>query len=293
MCLGVLANEGDNVLIPVPGFSLYQTLLDSKGIEPRGYPLLPEHEWQADLTALEAQIDGKTRAVLINNPSNPCGSVWSRDHLRDILNIAAKHHLPVIADEIYGGMVFETDAFVPAALLASHVPVLSVGGIAKQWLVPGWRVGWILIHDPIGVFGHVRTGLLALSTTILGANSVVQGALPHILRDTPAEFYAETNTKLKTQAEYLVSRLSHVPGLRCIAPKGAMYMMLGLELQQFKDIADDMNFALELLREQSLAVLPGQAFRMKNYIRLVTCAPLDVLTEACNRIEEFCRTHHV
>lgn len=216
----------------------------------------------------------------------------------------------MIADEIYGGMVFETDAFVPAALLASHVPVLSVSGIAKQWLVPGWRVGWVLIHDPLGVLGHVRTGLLALTTTILGANSVVQvrhvtclqvsiltrviqGALPRILRDTPAEFYAETNTKLKTQAEYLVSRLSHVPGLRCIAPQGAMYMMLGIELQQFRDIADDMNFALELLREQSLAVLPGQAFRMKNYIRLVTCAPLDVLTEACNRIEEFCRTHHI
>lgn len=89
-------------------------------------------------------------------------------------SIAAKHQLPVIADEIYGGMAFETDAFVPAALLASHVPVLSVGGIAKQWLVPGWRVGWILIHDPIGVFAHVRTGLLALTTTILGANSVVQ-----------------------------------------------------------------------------------------------------------------------
>ena len=209
-------------------------------------------------------------------------------------------------------MVFETDTFVPAALLASHVPVLSVGGIAKQWLVPGWRVGWILIHDPLGVFEHVRTGLLALSTTILGANSVVQvshvtvqslglfaltrvkqGALPHILRDTPTEFYAETNTKLKTHAEYLVSRLSHVPGLRCIAPRGAMYMMVGIELQQFKDIADDMCFALELLREQSLAVLPGQAFRMKNYIRLVTCAPLDVLIEACNRIEEFCRTHHI
>ena len=70
-------------------------------------------------------------------------------------------------------------------------------------------------------------------------------------------------------------------------------MMIGLDLAQFKDLADDMQFALELLREQSLAVLPGLAFRMKNYIRLVTCAPLDVLTEACNRIEEFCRTHHV
>jgi tyrosine aminotransferase len=218
----------------------------------------------------------------------------------------------VIADEIYGGMVFESGTFVPAAALAPHVPVLTVGGIAKQWLVPGWRVGWLLIHDPIGVLPHVRAGLLALTTTILGANSVVQvrevsllasmsrcltrvtqGALPTILRDTPAEFYAHVNGQLQAQAAYLVARLSAVPGLRCIAPQGAMYMMIGLELHQFRDLADDMAFALELLREQSLAVLPGQAFRMPNYVRLVVCAPLATLTEACNRLEEFCRAHHL
>ena len=96
---------------------------------------------------LEQQIDLDTVAIVVVNPSNPCGSVYSKQHLLDILAVAERHFLPIIGDEIYGGMVFEGQKFHSIASLSRNVPVLSCGGIGKKYLVPGWRVGWILVYD--------------------------------------------------------------------------------------------------------------------------------------------------
>ena len=96
---------------------------------------------------MEQQIDDNTVAIVVVNPSNPCGSVYSKQHLLDILAVAERHFLPIIGDEIYGGMVFKGQQFHSIASLSRNVPVLSCGGIGKQYLVPGWRLGWILIYD--------------------------------------------------------------------------------------------------------------------------------------------------
>ena len=107
----------------------------------------PDRQWEIDLEHLEQQIDSNTVAIVVVNPSNPCGSVYSKQHLLDILAVAERHFLPIIGDEIYGGMVFKGQKFYSIASLSKNVPVLSCGGIGKKYLVPGWRVGWILIHD--------------------------------------------------------------------------------------------------------------------------------------------------
>lgn len=104
---------------------------------------------------MESLIDDKTACILVNNPSNPCGSVYSEQHLRDILALAEKHHLPIIADEIYCDLVFKGNQFYPMATLTKEVPILSVGGLAKKYLVPGWRVGWVTVHDRNGIFQEV------------------------------------------------------------------------------------------------------------------------------------------
>lgn len=132
------------------GFPLYKTLAHGFGIQTKEYDLLPEQGWQVDLKHLESLIEpGKTKAILINNPSNPCGSVFDRDHLLDILKIAEKYFLPIIADEIYEHFVFQgaKKDYIPVASLTRTVPVLSCGGLTKRWLVPGWRLGWITVHD--------------------------------------------------------------------------------------------------------------------------------------------------
>lgn len=147
IAITAIANEGQNILLPRPGFSLYQTLAESKGIECRYYNLLPDQYWQVDLAHLESLVDDKTAAILVNNPSNPCGSVFSKEHILQVLSTANKLCLPIIADEIYADMSFAPHQYISFATLSETVPILSVGGIAKRYLVPGWRVGWILIHD--------------------------------------------------------------------------------------------------------------------------------------------------
>jgi tyrosine aminotransferase len=289
--ISVLCNPGHNILVPSPGFSLYLTLSGNKGIVPKLYHLLPEKDWEIDLEHLESLIDENTRAIVVNNPSNPCGSVYSSDHLTEILKIAEKHHIPIIADEIYADMVFKGKVFVSMAQLSTSVPILSVGGLAKRFLVPGWRLGWILIHDPIQAFPEVKEGLLKLSTVILGPNTLIQSIIPEILFHTPDSFFSETLDTLEENANFLVRKISQIPGLRPIKPHGAMYMMITIDLSKFKDIVDDVEFCQKLLQEEHLSILPGRVFSTKDCVRVVISPPISTLEPACARLEHFCQRH--
>ncbi|KAJ3365125.1 hypothetical protein GGF32_000305 [Allomyces javanicus] len=291
LVIGALANAGQTMLIPRPGFSVYATIADSKGIKYKYYDLDPSKNWEVDLDHLEAQIDETTAFILVNNPSNPCGSVYSAAHLRAILDVAERHYLPVVADEIYADMVFSGQTFTAMAQLTSTVPVLAVGGLAKKWLVPGWRMGWILIHDRADAFKDVRVGLQKLSQVIIGSNSLIQAALPEILHNTPQSFYDETNAQLERHANVAMELLGKVKGLKVVVPQGAMYCMLGIETDLFKDVKSDVEFTEKLMAEQSVMCLPGQCFKYPNYIRIVLCPAEDKLREACQRIAEFCDRH--
>ncbi|KAF9359950.1 hypothetical protein BGX26_010995 [Mortierella sp. AD094] len=294
MCIGVLCNEGDNILLPRPGFSLYQTVADSKGVEVRYYDLLPEHNWEMDLKQLESLIDERTATVIMNNPSNPCGSVFRKQHLLDFLAVCERNHLPVIADEIYCDLVFSGNEFFPLASLTKTVPVLSVGGLAKKYLVPGWRLGWIFIHDRNNIFdAEVRDGLNSLSQLILGPNSLIQASLKDILHNTDPAFHSDTCTQLEANAKLSTDILSKIPGLKVIVPQGAMYVMIAINVQEFKDITNDIIFTEKLLGEESVMCLPGSVFQCPNFIRIVFTSPPEILEEAYNRMAEFCARHHV
>lgn len=146
-----------------------------------------------DLESLESQIDENTAAIVVNNPSNPCGSVYTREHLKDIIDVASRNRVPIIADEIYEHFVFSDHEFTALSSLSKDVPVLTCSGVTKRFLVPGWRLGWVIIHDRHNIFGkEVRNGLLSMSTRILGPNTLMQKALPRILKETPQSFFDET-----------------------------------------------------------------------------------------------------
>ncbi len=131
--------------------------------------------------------------------SNRCGSNYNEAHLRALVALATKHRIPVISDEIYAHMVFTGETFTPLAALAGDLPVFTVAGIAKQYLVPGWRMGWILTHDPKGYAKQVHSGFVSLSQEISGPNTLVQAALPKILHETPKEYYTGLNAQLEMQ----------------------------------------------------------------------------------------------
>mmetsp|Transcript_7577 Transcript_7577/g.12223 ORF Transcript_7577/g.12223 Transcript_7577/m.12223 type:complete len:369 (-) Transcript_7577:26-1132(-) len=297
-----IASAGDNILVPVPGFSIYETIAKSNGIDVRHYPLVPERQWEADIEKLESLIDERTRVILLNNPSNPCGSVYTKAHLEQILAVAEKHKLPIIADEIYGNLVFEGNEFFPLASLTSSVPVIEVGGVAKEFLAPGFRVGWIIIHDVpssqdgLKALHHVREGLFSLTQVIVGSNTLVQAALPSIL-DPPAgsseeqelqKFQALTIAQLQENANFVATRLGSVKGLNVIVPQGAMYVMVGLS-PELSAKMDDVEFSQKLMDAELVFVLPGACFGLKNFFRIVYCAPKEILSEACDRIETFCK----
>ncbi|XP_043257807.1 tyrosine aminotransferase [Colletes gigas] len=293
LCITALAREGQNILIPRPGFSIYRTLAEGLGITVKPYNLRPERGWIVDLDDLESQIDESTAAIVINNPSNPCGSVFTRDHTLDILNVAARYFVPIIADEIYEHMVFPGRTFHSLASLSTEVPILSCSGLTKRFLVPGWRMGWIIIHDRQNVLKkEIRKGLHCLSQRIIGSNTLIQGALPAILRNTPQKFYDDVMCTLHSHSKLAYNCIIKIFGLRPIMPDGAMYMMVYIDLPCFPEFNSDLEFVQRLLMEESVFCLPGQCFDYPSYMRLVITVPLDMLEEACERIQEFCERHH-
>jgi tyrosine aminotransferase len=292
LAISVLADRGQNILVPKPGFSLYRTLAVSLGIHVRYYKLIPERSWEIDLDDLESLVDDDTACLIVNNPSNPCGSVYSRKHIRDILRLANRLKLPIIADEIYADFVFPGHPFIPMASQTSDVPILACGGLTKKYLVPGWRMGWIMIHDRHGAFHDVRHGLVALSQRILGPNTVIQGAVKTILDTTPTEFFDKSIALVQRNAEMFYEAMSKVRGLRPIMPAGAMYMMVGIDMAHFPDFTSDVDFTQKLVSEQSVFCLPAQCFQYPNYFRVVLTVPEEKIREACQRISEFCFAHY-
>jgi len=294
LCITCLANPGDNVLVPRPGFPLYSTLASGVDIETKHYNLDPEKQWEVDLDDMEGQIDSNTKAIVVNNPSNPCGSVFSKQHLLDILAIADKYKLPIIADEIYDYFVFPPNVFYPLSSLTSTVPVLSCRGLTKRFIVPGWRTGWILIQDKNNVLAkEVRKGLQALSQRTIGSNTIIQGAIPDILHRTPETFFVDCVKECEDNAMYSYTCLSAIPGLKPIMPQGAMYMMVGIDMKMFPEFKSDIEFTEALVKEQSVFCLPGKCFRIPNYVRLVMTVPKREMEFACERIGEFCLVHTV
>ena len=301
LVISALINPGDNLLVPNPGFPLYQVITDSLGGFCRHYPLLPDADWEVDLTVLESLIDSRTKALLINNPSNPCGSTFSAAHLQAITDVAARHGLPIIADEIYSGLVYSGAGFVPAHTCQGQVPVLSLSGIAKEFVVPGWRVGWVVMHDKgTGRLDDVRRGLRSLTQLIVGACSLLQAALPRLLTPAPGspdalvlQAYMEgyknllrTNAQLCRQA----CQDPECPELACVAPSGAMYAMISVRIDALTGIKDDADFAKQLLVEQNIVLLPGKCFGMDSFVRIITCPPAATLQDAFGRIKEFVRS---
>lgn len=207
---------------------------------------------------MESQIDSNAACIIINNPSNPCGSVYSEDHLRDLLEIAYRYQLPVIADEIYERLVFKGEKFVSLTSLNSGVPILACGGLAKRFLVPGWRVGWISVHDDTGAFDSIRKALNCLTQRTIGCNTLIQGALPAILRNTPESFHESLRYVLQKQARIAFDGIKEAKGLTPYMPQGAMYMLVEIEMDKFPLFKDGLDFAKKMMEEESVFCLPGE-----------------------------------
>lgn len=184
--------------------------------------------------------------------------------------------------------------FIAISALSERVPILTCGGISKTCLIPGLRLGWIIISDKSNNFDPtIRSGLGRLTQRLMGPNSLVQGALHDILMNVPEAFYKQTMDFIFTNAKLCYDRLRLVDGLQPFMPQGSMYLMVRFDARSYPSIDGDLDFTSKLMNEESVLVLPGKCFDFSNYFRICLTVPTNVMEEAMIRVEEFCRRHHV
>ncbi|CAN6237941.1 unnamed protein product [Urochloa humidicola] len=290
----VLAQPGSNILLPKPGFPLYESRTMFSNLEARHFNLIPEQGWEADLEAVEDLADENTVAMVIINPSNPCGSVYSHDHLAKIAETARKLGIIIIADEVYDHLAFGNMPFIPMGVFADIVPVITVGSISKRWLVPGWRLGWIATCDPNGILKEAKVDKSIESYINITSDpaTFIQGAVPQIIANTKEDYFNKILNLLRNSADLCYGKIKEIRGITCPhKPEGSMFVMVKLDLSCLDGMQDDLDFCCKLAKEESVIVLPGSALGMKDWIRITFASDVPTLENALERIKSFCQRH--
>ncbi|KAH6788908.1 Tyrosine transaminase family protein [Perilla frutescens var. frutescens] len=229
----VLARPGANILLPRPGFPYYEARAGFSGLEVRHFDLIPERDWEVDLDSVEALADENTAAMVIINPGNPCGNVFNYQHLKKVAETAKKLGMLVIADEVYDGLTFGNNPFVPMGVFASIAPIITLGSISKRWIVPGWRLGWLVTNDPNGIL--TQQGIVDSIKGFLNISSdpatFMQGAVGEILQNTPSDFFEKIVSRLRECADICYERSKDIPCITCpTKPQGSMFAMVGFSV---------------------------------------------------------------
>ncbi|XP_010260306.1 PREDICTED: probable aminotransferase TAT2 isoform X2 [Nelumbo nucifera] len=272
--VSVLARPGANVLLPRPGFPHYEACAALNHLEVRHFDLLPEKGWEVDLDAVEALADENSVALVIVNPGNPCGNVFNYQHLEKIAETARRLGILVIADEVYGHLTFGSNPFVPMGVFGSTIPVLTFGSLSKRWMVPGWRLGWIVTSDPNGILKKTK------------------GAVPRILGNTKDDFFKKIIDMFTQASEICYESIKSIDCITCpVKPEGSMFIMVKLNISLLEDIKDDTDFCLKLAKEESVIVLPGISVGLKNWLRITFAMELSSLKDAMERVRSFCQRH--
>nr|AAG00298.1 tyrosine aminotransferase [Trypanosoma rangeli] len=295
MAITAICDAGDYVLVPKPGFPHYETVCKAYGLGMHLYNCRADNNWEADLDEIRQLKDDKTKLIVITNPSNPCGSNFRRQHVEDLVRLAEELRLPMFADEIYAGMVFKgkdpNATFTSVADFDSTVPRVILGGTAKNLVVPGWRLGWLIYVDPHGTGRGFLDGLKRVAMLVCGPNTLAQGAVSEALLNTPQEYLDGIVSKIEESAMYLYEHLAECVGVVPTMPQGSMYVFSKIELEKFKDIKTDVEFFEKLLEEENVQVLPGSIFNLPGFMRVTTTRPVSVYREAVERIKAFCKRH--
>ncbi|KAL0362390.1 UNVERIFIED_CONTAM: Nicotianamine aminotransferase 1 [Sesamum calycinum] len=272
--LTVLARPGANILLPRPGYPLYEARAAFSNLEVRHFDLLPERGWEVDLDAVEALADENTIAMVVINPGNPCGNVFTFEHMQKIVETAKRIGILLIADEVYNHLVFGCNKFVPMGSFGPVTPVLTLGQYR--------RGGSSRIADCIESYLNITADPATL----------IQGAVPEILGKSTNSFFSKTNDTLREVADTCYAKLTEVPSLICPhKPEGAMSTMVKINLQLLEGMEDDMDFALKLASEESVLVLPGSVLGLKNWLRLSFAVELAALKDGLERLKAFCSRH--
>ena len=284
ICLTALVNSGENVLTPTPGYPLYTAIASKLQNIENPYYLDEQNGWQPDIEDIKSKINSKTRAIILINPNNPTGTNWSENTLKQIIDLAVAHNLVIFSDEIYDKLLFENQKHISIASLNKDVPVITFGGLSKNYIVPGFRIGWGIVSGDANLLKDYIEAINKLLRARLSANHPEQYAIPAALDGDQAHL-EEANKKLTKRRDITVEMLNAIPGISCVKPEGAFYAFPRLHMNQ-----PDNHFVAELISETGVVVVPGTGFGQKpgtQHFRVVFLPPEDVLEKAYGKIKDF------
>lgn len=293
MVLQAFIDDGNEILVPAPDYPLWTGAVSLSGGKPVHYKCDENNDWMPDLADIESKITENTHALVIINPNNPTGAVYSKDMVAKLVDIARRHDLVVFADEIYEKILFDDAVHHHAAAAAgSDVLCLTFSGLSKAYRVCGYRAGWVMISGPKEIAEEFLEGLTLIANMRMCANVPAQHAI-----QTALGGYQSINELIVPGGRFyeqsmLADRLlNEIPGVSSVRPRGALYCFPRLDPEVYA-IDDDEQFVIDLLRSKKILVTHGSGFNWPapDHFRLVTLPDVDVLEEAIGRIAEFLAT---
>jgi alanine-synthesizing transaminase len=293
MSLQALLDADDEVLVPSPDYPLWTGAINLCGGRAVHYRCDEQACWEPDLEDLASRISPQTRALVIINPNNPTGAVYSRATLLGMLDIARSHRLMVLTDEIYDQIVYDGAVHCPAAALAPDLLVLTLGGLSKTYRLAGFRSGWLVVSGPRADAADYLDGLELLANMRLCPNVPAQHAIePALGGRVDITHLLQPGGRLRDQRDHAWQRFTAIPGVTCYQPAGALYLFPRLDPEVYP-IADDERMMIDLLEQQHVLLSHGTGFNLPtaDHLRLVFLASVPVLDDAITRIATFLSTY--
>ncbi len=289
LIISAICDDDDEFLVPTPCYSLWVNCIRLTGGKTVFYNCVEENGWMPDLADMEKKITPKTKAILIINPNNPTGAVYSRETVQGIYDMAKKHNLMILSDEIYDRLVFDGVKHTPTATLGNDVPMVSFNGLSKSHCVCGFRCGWMIVSGPDEAKKALNTALTTLTSIRLCSNALMQLVIPAALEDSAyTEEMISEGGRLYEQRRAAIEGLNAIDGVSVVPNYAAFYLFPKIDIARF-GFESDKDFAAQLLEETNILIVAGSGFYCndKEHFRVVALPEADQLRDMFAKMAAF------
>ena len=284
ICLTALVNDGENVLTPTPGYPLYTAIASKLSMMENPYYLDEENGWLPDIEDIKNKINNKTKAIVLINPNNPTGSFYTTENLQKIIELALENDIVIFADEIYDKLLFDGKKHISIASMNKDVSCITFGGLSKNYMVPGFRIGWGIVSGRKEILEDYMEAINKILRARLSANHPEQYGIKISLEGDQSHLVI-ANDKLTKRRNMTVEMLNSIDGISCVKPEGAFYAF-----PEIHGIKSDARFVAELIKETGVVVVPGSGFGQvpgTNHFRVVFLPNEQILEKAYKAIGDF------
>lgn len=294
MAMQALLNNGDEILVPAPDYPLWTAAVSLSGGSAVHYMCDEEAGWFPDLDDIKRKITPRTKGIVIINPNNPTGAVYSKEMLLEVVEIARQHNLVIFADEIYDKILYDHAVHHSIAALAPDLLTVTFNGLSKTYRVAGFRQGWMVLHGPKKHAKSYIEGLEMLASMRLCANVPMQHAIQTAIGGYQSiNEFIHPGGRLYEQRNRAWELINEIPGISCVKPMGALYMFPKLDQKKF-NIRNDQKMVLDLLLQEKVLLVQGTGFNWPHpdHFRIVTLPRVDELEMAIGKLGRFFSTYH-